>query len=39
MGVFTTALVAKQENRHYVGFELNSDYTKEDMEGLNASVK
>lgn len=39
MGVATTALVAKQENRHYVGFELNPDYIKEGMERLNASVK
>lgn len=38
MGAFTTALVAKKLNRHFVGFELNADYIKIGEKRLNVEL-
>lgn len=38
MGAFTTALVAKKLNRHYVGFELNPEYIKIGNKRLHSEL-
>jgi DNA modification methylase len=38
MGAGTTALVAKQEGRQYVGFELNKKYVEMAEERLSSFI-
>lgn len=38
MGAFTTALVSKKLNRHYVGFELNPEYIKIGNKRLHSEL-
>ena len=37
MGSGTTALAAKKNNRHYLGFELNPDYIEEAEKRLSGN--
>jgi DNA modification methylase len=38
MGAFTTALVSKKLNRHYIGFELNPEYIKIGKKRLQSEL-
>lgn len=39
MGSGTTAIVAKQQNRDYIGFEINSEYCKEAIQRVESQPR